>query len=408
MLFFFLVVFVIFFFFFFQAEDGIRDADVTGVQTCALPICLFLESVANDIYSFLQLIIYPEDKLAYAAVLRSPFCRLSDELLFPLLENFEVAFENESIETNIDEDQQRYQWAHYVYTKIVELAKTNSISSIVSYLWYEGGYRYYLLSDELLFPLLENFEVALENESIETNIDDEQQSYQSAHYVYTNIVELAKTNSISSIVSYLCYEGGYRYYLLSDKSYHPYLEHFDFLYDLALEFDEKKRSLVLFLDFLRERMGQQEHLQDIEPLRDEVDGVRIMTIHKSKGLQFPIVILSGMGGGVRVNQVPPFYTVDSIALPKHYKEDSSKKNILYELDKQGLNAQEVAEMKRLFYVATTRSEKHLILSGFESSRNTGEKAADSYFIALFNNSSYNAIFDKVEIESYPTSILAIG
>src|SRR5436305_10631612 len=29
-----------FFFFFFQAEDGIRDADVTGVQTCALPILL--------------------------------------------------------------------------------------------------------------------------------------------------------------------------------------------------------------------------------------------------------------------------------------------------------------------------------------------------------------------------------
>src|SRR5471032_3310305 len=27
-------------FFFFQAEDGIRDRDVTGVQTCALPICL--------------------------------------------------------------------------------------------------------------------------------------------------------------------------------------------------------------------------------------------------------------------------------------------------------------------------------------------------------------------------------
>src|SRR5216684_8319211 len=29
---------VIFFFFFFQAEDGIRDVAVTGVQTCALPI----------------------------------------------------------------------------------------------------------------------------------------------------------------------------------------------------------------------------------------------------------------------------------------------------------------------------------------------------------------------------------
>src|SRR5207302_5069563 len=31
-------------FFFFQAEDGIRDFHVTGVQTCALPICLRLRS----------------------------------------------------------------------------------------------------------------------------------------------------------------------------------------------------------------------------------------------------------------------------------------------------------------------------------------------------------------------------
>src|SRR5207245_5266358 len=32
------VAYSYFFFFFFQAEDGIRDATVTGVQTCALPI----------------------------------------------------------------------------------------------------------------------------------------------------------------------------------------------------------------------------------------------------------------------------------------------------------------------------------------------------------------------------------
>src|SRR5215217_9018156 len=35
---FFVTIFVILFFFF-QAEDGIRDIGVTGVQTCALPIC---------------------------------------------------------------------------------------------------------------------------------------------------------------------------------------------------------------------------------------------------------------------------------------------------------------------------------------------------------------------------------
>ena len=45
--FFFAVVF--FFFFFFQAEDGIRDIGVTGVQTCALPIL-------NDLNSHIKLI----------------------------------------------------------------------------------------------------------------------------------------------------------------------------------------------------------------------------------------------------------------------------------------------------------------------------------------------------------------
>src|SRR5438874_6916123 len=34
-----ILIFFIVFFFFFQAEDGIRDLYVTGVQTCALPIC---------------------------------------------------------------------------------------------------------------------------------------------------------------------------------------------------------------------------------------------------------------------------------------------------------------------------------------------------------------------------------
>src|SRR2546429_3076301 len=36
-------------FFFFQAEDGIRDVAVTGVQTCALPICLRIHAVATPL-----------------------------------------------------------------------------------------------------------------------------------------------------------------------------------------------------------------------------------------------------------------------------------------------------------------------------------------------------------------------
>ena len=40
---------MVFFFFFFQAEDGIRDYDVTGVQTCALPIFLITGTIDNPI-----------------------------------------------------------------------------------------------------------------------------------------------------------------------------------------------------------------------------------------------------------------------------------------------------------------------------------------------------------------------
>src|SRR5205809_4072330 len=39
-------------FFFFQAEDGIRDVAVTGVQTCALPISVFIMRVDADRVGF--------------------------------------------------------------------------------------------------------------------------------------------------------------------------------------------------------------------------------------------------------------------------------------------------------------------------------------------------------------------
>src|SRR5206468_8997518 len=48
-LFFFYYV-ILFFFFFFQAEDGIRDLIVTGVQTCALPICARRPSGKTEVY----------------------------------------------------------------------------------------------------------------------------------------------------------------------------------------------------------------------------------------------------------------------------------------------------------------------------------------------------------------------
>ena len=44
-------------FFFFQAEDGIRDRDVTGVQTCALPISVDGEADSEEFNRALELFL---------------------------------------------------------------------------------------------------------------------------------------------------------------------------------------------------------------------------------------------------------------------------------------------------------------------------------------------------------------
>src|SRR5437764_4783948 len=48
---------VIVFIFFFQAEDGIRDTSVTGVQTCALPIYITLPLFGLGIGLFLVAVV---------------------------------------------------------------------------------------------------------------------------------------------------------------------------------------------------------------------------------------------------------------------------------------------------------------------------------------------------------------
>src|SRR5437763_7300382 len=45
----FLFICYFFFFFFFQAEDGIRDTSVTGVQTCALPIFVSIDVIETTV-----------------------------------------------------------------------------------------------------------------------------------------------------------------------------------------------------------------------------------------------------------------------------------------------------------------------------------------------------------------------
>src|SRR5690606_40832897 len=76
----------LFLFFFFQAEDGIRDFHVTGVQTCALPIYYyFLASpqaiiLSKMLYNFLLMIVFSGIcYFFYGIVLGNP---IDDQLYF--------------------------------------------------------------------------------------------------------------------------------------------------------------------------------------------------------------------------------------------------------------------------------------------------------------------------------------
>src|SRR3989454_6913388 len=58
------------FFFFFQAEDGIRDYKVTGVQTCALPIWTVRAELISIVENFIPYLLGAGDFRSVAFILR--------------------------------------------------------------------------------------------------------------------------------------------------------------------------------------------------------------------------------------------------------------------------------------------------------------------------------------------------
>src|SRR6266699_4449562 len=62
------------YFFFFQAEDGIRDADVTGVQTCALPISHRSTAIPTQSNPDPRLAVDPGTRTVTVALMRGIRC----------------------------------------------------------------------------------------------------------------------------------------------------------------------------------------------------------------------------------------------------------------------------------------------------------------------------------------------
>ena len=266
---------------------------------------LFVESPLGDLYAALKLAAYPNDALAYAAVLRGPFARLSERGAFELLEAGVPAFGREPPALSPD-DAARYAEARYTWAELRRRADREPLASLIEWLWWDRGLRW----DVLRRP---------ENAA--------------------------------------------------------YLEHYDYAWGLAAEADARGRRLCVFLAELEERMGRVEKL-DASGIQREggAEGVALMTVHGSKGLEFPVVIVpfadaTGRNeprGAVELSERFGYALrlIDEAGDPACPVAELER--VLAKLAKRGGDKpmdETIAESQRLFYVACTRAVSRLHIMG---------------------------------------------
>ena len=92
------------------------------------------------------------------------------------------------------------------------------------------------------------------------------------------------------------------------------------------------------------------------------NNVKIMNIHKSKGLEFHICYYSGLHKAFNISDLKQLFTVDNeLGIIAPYVDNMPKETIYKYLLKDKYTKEEIAEKIRLFYVAMTRCKEKMIL-----------------------------------------------
>ncbi|WP_226576828.1 helicase-exonuclease AddAB subunit AddA [Halobacillus litoralis] len=140
------------------------------------------------------------------------------------------------------------------------------------------------------------------------------------------------------------------------------------LYDRARSYEATSfRGLFRFLRFIERIEERGDDLGSARALGEQEDVVRIMTIHKSKGLEFPVVILGAMDKQFNMMDLKNRYL-----LHKDYGFGSRYINpekrlmyptLAYHALKEAKRRELLAEEMRVLYVALTRAKEKLVMVG---------------------------------------------
>ena len=131
--------------------------------------------------------------------------------------------------------------------------------------------------------------------------------------------------------------------------------------------DRPHLTLTGFVDLMMTRVSEQPDEAESALAEESLDAVRVLTIHKAKGLEFPVVILPGLHQGSKNLRKGPSIHHDwsSRCYSLQMGGRSNLGAVLVDLK---MAAREEAEQRRLLYVGMTRARDLLVLSGGQTTR----------------------------------------
>ena len=131
--------------------------------------------------------------------------------------------------------------------------------------------------------------------------------------------------------------------------------------------DRPHLTLTGFVDLMMTMVSEQPDEAESALAEESLDAVRVLTIHKAKGLEFPVVILPGLHQGSKIPRKGPSIHHDWSS--RCYSlQMGGRSNLGAVLVDTKVSAREEAEQRRLLYVGMTRARDLLVLSGGQTTK----------------------------------------